>query len=231
MLCHNLTGERCSLCDYDLCCDCSKPLNTLDLASFPLLLAPPITIQFPAPGPALLPLPVIDMSHTGPVPAPSFDGHLSLSGPMLSPLPSPPLKDILHNGPALGPSLNAPSRNMFYVFDMSRLGMGLAPAPLLPPPMAPVPVLPPPILKMFPIFVMHKVNPPPPPVRPALTLHFVQNPNDPDLLHLPAWKPTVQPVPRGSRMKLTGLTRSMTPHVLKPLPSLNSNLVIVEQVD
>jgi hypothetical protein len=46
----------------------------------------------------------------------------------------------------------------------------------------------------------------------------------------------VQPVPRGSsRMKLGGLRRTMTPHVLKPLPSLsqslNSGLVLVEQVD
>ena len=230
LLCHNLTGERCSLCDYDLCCVCSKPLNTLKSPSSLLLQTVPHSDPSPVPGPALVPPHHIVMSQSGPAPAHSFPRHLPLSGPLL---PPPPLLDTLHTGPALVPAYSAPTRNLFYMFDLQRSGF-LATDPVLPPPLAPVPSLPPPSLKMFPIFNTHKINPPPPPVRPLL-LKFIQNPNDPMLLYLPVWKPTVQPVPRGSRMKIGGLRRSMTPHVLKPLPSLshslNSSLVLVEECD
>jgi hypothetical protein len=92
---------------------------------------------------------------------------------------------------------------------------------------------------MFPIFFkpVALLTPPvpTPTVRPELKLKYVQNPHDPLLLNLPTWKPSVQPIPRVSRMKLTGVHRSLTPHNLKPLPplsySLESGIVVVEQVD
>ena len=168
-MCDMLAGERCYLCDFDLCCVCSKtPSNTL-----------------PTPPPALPPPPLIDMSHTVTAPAPPF---------------------------------LAPPRSLFSMFEMIRTVAD------------PVTALAAPSLKLFPMFVK-KIPPPTPPVRPEFKPKFFQNWSDSELLSLPVWKPTVHPhvsVPRGSRMKLPGVRRSLTPHVLQPLPSHDG---FVEQCD
>jgi len=79
LLCHMLTGERCSLCDYDLCCECSKPLNTLVPDPALALLVSTPTVSTLAPGPTLLPPLFKDMSQYVPAPAPSFPApHLNL---------------------------------------------------------------------------------------------------------------------------------------------------------
>ena len=179
-MCNMLAGERCSLCDYDLCCVCSRtPLNTLE----PSLSLKPTPVLRPTPPPALPPPPLIDMSHTVTAPAPPF---------------------------------LAPPRSLFSMFEMIRTVAD------------PVPALPAPSLKLFPMLVK-KIPPPTPPVRAEFKPKFFQHWSDSELLSLPAWKPTVHPpVSRGSRMKLPGVRRSLTPHVLQPLPSHDG---FVEQCD
>ena len=126
---------------------------------------------------------------------------------------------MLQPGSDSEPTLPAHPLKLFPVFYM---------APSVP---ETVTALPAPSRKLFPLF-MKPPAPPTLPVRAEYVPTFFQNVNDPWLLTLPAWKPTERPpLPRiGSRMRLPGVRRSLTPHVIQPFPNYDSS-GIVEQCD